>query len=93
EATFSPFMPVREVIHKEESLKCLVFYLKPGQRIDLHRSPRRVLVIVLEGEGEFFVGSTDKRERLRKGELIIYEPEEPHGFQAIEDMVVMALVV
>ncbi|MCS6957609.1 MAG: cupin domain-containing protein [Aquificaceae bacterium] len=59
----------------------------------MHRSSRRVLAIVLEGEAEFFVGSTDKRERLKRGKDILYEPEEPHGFRAMEDTVVMVLVV
>ncbi|MCS6997965.1 MAG: cupin domain-containing protein [Aquificaceae bacterium] len=93
EPAFSSLAPAREILHEESSLRCMVFYLGSGQKIDIHRSPRRVLAIVLEGEVEFFVGSTDERERLKRGEAILYEPGEPHGFQAMEDAVVMVLVV
>ncbi len=48
---------------------------------------------MLEGEGDFFVGSEEKRERLKKGEVLLYEPSEPHGFVAVQDMTVLAFVV
>ena len=45
------------------------------------------------GEGDFFVGSEERMERLRKGEALLYEPSEPHGFVALQDMTVIAFVV
>ncbi len=90
---FSDFMPVKKAIHVEEGLRCIAFYLKAGQKINLHTSPHRVITIVLRGEGDFFVGSEENRERLRAGEALLYEPNEPHGFQAVEDMAVIAIVV
>ncbi len=93
EANFSDFMPVKKALHVEEGLRCIAFYLRAGQKINLHTSPHRVITLLLEGEGDFYVGSEERRERLKRGEAILYEPNEPHGFQAIEDMIVLALVV
>ncbi|MEJ5338649.1 MAG: cupin domain-containing protein [Aquificaceae bacterium] len=93
EGVFSDFMPAKKALHVEEDLRCIAFYLKAGQKINLHTSPHRVITLVLQGEGDFFVGSEEKRERLGKGEALLYEPNEPHGFQAVEDMVVVAIVV
>ncbi len=93
EGSFSDFMPVKKAIHVEEGIRCIAFYLKAGQKINLHTSPHRVITLVLQGEGDFFIGSEDNKERLKAGEGLLYEPHEPHGFKAEEDMVVLALVV
>lgn len=93
DGSFSDFMPVKKAIHAEEGLRCVSFYLKAGQKINLHTSPHRVITLVLEGEGDFFIGTENNTERLKKGEALLYEPKEPHGFQAVEDMVVLAFVL
>ncbi len=93
EPSFSDFMPVKKVLCSKENLRCIAFYLKAGQKVPLHTSPHRVITLVLEGEGDFFVGSEEKRERLKKGEALLYEPSEPHGFVAVQDMTVLAFVV
>ncbi len=38
EGSFSNFMPVKKAIHVEEGLRCIAFYLKAGQKINLHCS-------------------------------------------------------
>ncbi len=93
EPNFSAFMPVKKALYSRADLKCIAFHLKAGQKIPLHTSPHRVITLVLEGEGDFFVGSEEKMERLRKGEALLYEPSEPHGFVALQDMTVIAFVV
>lgn len=90
---FSEFMPVKNRLYAKDDLRCIAFYLKSGQKISLHTSPHKVITLVFEGEGDFFVGSEDKKVRLKKGEALIYEPMEPHGFVALEDMIVIAFVV
>ncbi|MFN3598978.1 MAG: cupin domain-containing protein [Aquificaceae bacterium] len=93
EGDFSDFMPVKKGLYAKESLKVIAFHLRAGQRIALHTSPYKVITLVLKGEGEFFVGSEENRERLKSGEALIYEPMEPHGFVALEDMAVLAFVI
>jgi quercetin dioxygenase-like cupin family protein len=93
EVSFSDFMPVKKALHVEEGLKCISFCLKAGQKISLHSSPHRVITLVLEGEGDFFVGSEENSINLKRGQALLYEPGEPHGFVARQDMVVIAFVV
>ncbi|MFN3472130.1 MAG: cupin domain-containing protein [Aquificaceae bacterium] len=93
EPNFSDLMPVKKTLCSKEGLRCIAFHLKAGQKIPLHTSPHRVITLVLEGEGDFFVGSEEKRERLKKGDVLVYDPSEPHGFVALQDMTVIAFVV
>ncbi|MFN7065754.1 MAG: cupin domain-containing protein [Aquificaceae bacterium] len=93
EGSFSDLVPVKRGLYAKENLRCIAFYLKAGQRISLHTSPHKVITLVLEGEGDFFVGSEENRKGLKKGEALVYDPMEPHGFVALEDMVVLAFVV
>lgn len=90
---FSEFMPVKNKLYAKDDLKCIAFYLKAGQKIPLHTSPHKVITLVFEGEGDFFAGSEEQKIRLKRGGALVYEPMEPHGFIALEDMIVIAFVV
>ncbi|NPA52170.1 MAG: cupin domain-containing protein [Aquificae bacterium] len=90
---FKDERPFSERILETDDFLLIHFYLKQGQKIPMHTSPSLVLITVLEGKGRFFYGSEENFEDLDCGETIKYQPEEPHGFSALEDMVVQALVI
>ncbi|MEZ0323243.1 MAG: cupin domain-containing protein [Hydrogenothermaceae bacterium] len=89
---FSSEKPVVEKVTDTDNGRIVLFFLKKGQIIELHRSPSDVIVTVLFGKGRFFIGSKDVYRDINCGETVIYEPNELHGFEAIEDMVVQAVI-
>ncbi len=92
ERIFSPLSPTKKIILSGEDLRSILFCLKEGQKVPLHTSPYRVITIVLSGKGRFFLGSEEDTAELKEGDYVFYERQEPHGFYALEDMVVLALV-
>ncbi len=92
EEKFNPERPNSEPLYEDENAKCVRFYLKGGQSIRLHTSPSSVFITVLKGKLEFMVGDENTRETLSAGDAIFYLPNEPHGFVAIEDSVVQAVI-
>ncbi len=89
---FSALSPVKKA-SMFEGVRVVHFFLKEGQKVNLHSSPYRVILVVVEGEGEFYASSEEDKEVLNKGQVVIYERREPHGFKALKDMVVVAFVV
>ncbi len=93
ELNFDEKSPRTEVVYNHEHARVIRFYLKDGQEIKPHKSPSSVFITVLKGELNFYMGKEDKEEILRAGDTVFYEPEELHGFKAIEDSVVEAIIV
>ncbi len=89
---FSSEKPISEKILSSENMAIVHFYLKKGQKIPLHTSKSEVLTTVLKGKGRFFYGNEDTFEILEEGDSYFYNAEEPHGFEAIEDMIVQAVI-
>jgi len=92
EDKFNPEMPAREVVYNDDNVRVMRFYLKAGQEIKPHRSPSTVVLTVLQGRLSFYIGSEDREETLETGASVFYDPNEPHGFRAIEDSVAQAVV-
>ncbi|WP_297888007.1 cupin domain-containing protein [Sulfurihydrogenibium sp.] len=84
--------PHIEKIYEDERLRIVLFYLKSGSVIDLHTSSSTVITTVLKGKGNFFIEDRESVEVLETGDSLIYLPNEPHGFEAIEDMVVQTVI-
>ena len=89
---FNPDKPISEKMVSTDNLVVVHFYLKKGQKIPLHTSKSDVFVTVLKGKGKFFYGSEESFEILETEESLYYQPEEPHGFEAEEDMIVQAVI-
>ncbi|WP_456392538.1 cupin domain-containing protein [Persephonella sp.] len=89
---FDAEKPVSEKMIATDNLVVVHFYLKAGQKIPLHSSTSEVFVTVLKGKGKFYYGSEDQFEVLGEEESLYYQPEEPHGFEAEEDMIVQAVI-
>ncbi|NPA13394.1 MAG: cupin domain-containing protein [Aquificae bacterium] len=89
---FDPEKPVSEKIITTDNMVVVHFYLKAGQKIPLHTSTSEVFVVVLQGKGKFFYGDENSYEVLEERESLFYQSEEPHGFEAVEDMIVQAVI-
>ncbi len=89
---FSENQVVVERVKFSEKLRIILFFLKKGQIVDIHTSPLNVIVTVLEGSGKFFIGNKEEYRDLKAGDTLIYDPSEPHGFEATEDMIVQAVI-
>jgi quercetin dioxygenase-like cupin family protein len=84
--------PHIEKIYEDDRIRIVLFYLKAGSVIDLHTSPSNVITTVLKGKGNFFIKSRESIEVLNTEDSLIYLPNEPHGFETVEDMVVQAII-
>ena len=89
---FNPERPLSEKIISTDNMVVVHFYLKAGQKIPLHVSKSEVLVTVLRGKGKFYYGDENSYEILEEEESLYYQSEEPHGFEAEEDMIVQAII-
>ena len=89
---FNPERPLSEKIISTDNMVIVHFYLKAGQKIPLHVSKSEVLVTVLRGKGKFYYQDENTYEVLEEEESLFYPAEEPHGFEAEEDMIVQAVI-
>ncbi|WP_029520895.1 cupin domain-containing protein [Persephonella sp. IF05-L8] len=89
---FNPDKPLSEKIVSTENMVIVHFYLKAGQKIPLHVSTSEVFVTVLRGKGKFYYKDENTYEILEEEESLFYPAEEPHGFEAEEDMIVQAVI-
>jgi len=84
--------PLSEVVYEDANAKVVRFYLKGGQEIKPHKSPSSVCITVLKGKLNFFLGKDNSEVEVYAGGTVFYEPEELHGFKALEDSVVEAVI-
>ncbi|RUM28859.1 MAG: cupin domain-containing protein [Aquifex sp.] len=84
--------PVSEVVYEDANAKVVRFYLKGGQEIKPHKSSSSVYITVLKGKLNFFLGKDNSEVEVRAGGTVFYEPDELHGFKALEDSVVEAVI-
>lgn len=92
EEKYNEDSPARELVYEDANAKVIRFFLKAGQEIKPHRSPSSVFISVLKGRLSFYLGKEDREEILEAGSTVFYEPEELHGFKALEDSVVQAVI-
>jgi len=89
---FNPDKISREMLSDKPEMRIALMCLNPGQKLDPHKAPLRLLMYCVEGRGTFTVGE----ERIEADEktCILCEPMVPHGFAADkgEKLVVMAIV-
>ncbi len=90
EESFGEDRAVARVVGRDRNMRVIRFCLLAGQEIKPHRSPSTVLMTVLKGR-LVFVGGEEEME-LKEGDALLCAPGEPHGFRALEDSVVEAVV-
>ncbi|MBI5056450.1 MAG: cupin domain-containing protein [Nitrospirae bacterium] len=89
---FYPDKIGREMLSDKPEMRVALMCLEPGQKLDPHKAPMRLMMYVVEGRGTFTVGE----EKLEAGEktCVLCDPMVQHGFNADkgERLVVMAVV-
>jgi quercetin dioxygenase-like cupin family protein len=89
---FFPDRISREMLNDKPEMRIALMCLNPGQKLDPHKAPLRLLMYCVEGKGTFTVGD----EKIEAGEktCVLCGPMVPHGFAADkgEKLVVMAVV-
>ncbi len=91
EMNFQEDKPSRKLLYEDINAKVIRFYLKKGQEIKPHKSPSSVFICVLKGKGLFSLPDGEET-LLEEGSSVFYAPMELHGFKALEDLVVQAVI-
>ncbi len=89
---FNPDRISREMLSDKPEMRVALMCLNPGQKLEPHKAPLRLLMYCVQGKGTFTAG--DERIEADEKTCILCEPMEPHGFEANkgEKLVVMAVV-
>ncbi|NOY52512.1 MAG: cupin domain-containing protein [Deltaproteobacteria bacterium] len=87
---FSPEGPVKQFLQDTPEMKMALLCMEAGQEIPPHGAPARVMMQVLDGEGEFTLGN--KKRKGIAGNLLLCNPDEPHGVRAVTRLTVLAVV-
>ncbi|UCD35105.1 MAG: cupin domain-containing protein [Nitrospiraceae bacterium] len=89
---FHPNRISREMLDDKPEMRIALMCLEPGQKLDPHKAPMRLLMYVVEGKGTFAVG--DEKIVADEKTCIPCDPMVPHGFSADQGqrLVVMAVV-
>ncbi len=82
----------REMLDDKPEMRIALMCLEPGQKLEPHKAPMRLLMYVVEGKGTFTVG--DEQFEADEKTAIPCDPMVLHGFSADkgEKLVVMAIV-
>jgi len=89
---FYPTKISREMLIDKPEMRIALMCLEPGQKLDPHKAPMRLLMYVVEGRGTFTVG--EEKVEANEKTCIHCDPMVQHGFNADkgERLVVMAVV-
>jgi quercetin dioxygenase-like cupin family protein len=87
---FTPEKKNSFVVFDSEQARLALFCSEPGQGVEGCCSTSRVMMTVLEGEGVFT--TKDGEVEGGPGSVIIWEPEEPHGYKAKSRLVFLATI-
>jgi quercetin dioxygenase-like cupin family protein len=89
---FNPTKLTREMLTDKPEMRVALMCLEPGQKLDPHKAPMRLLMYVVEGKGTFTVG--DDIIEADEKTCLPCDPMVSHGFKADrgERLVVMAIV-
>ena len=89
---FYPDRISREMLSDKPEMRIALMCLNPGQKLEPHKAPLRLLMYCVEGRGTFTVG--DERIEADEKTCILCDPMVPHGLDADkgEKLVVMAIV-
>jgi quercetin dioxygenase-like cupin family protein len=72
-----------QLIAEKEKAKIILFAFAQQQELKTHTAPVEVLLVVLEGEAMFMLGSTVSL--IKNGEVIRIPANEPHAIRAVTD--------
>jgi len=74
-----------ETIYEMPDVQILRVEVEPGGEIPMHKHDCAATMIVLSGEA-WALGENERK--VRKGDIIVKSPMEPHGFRDVRDFFV-----
>ena len=83
--------PAVAVVHDHADARLVVFRIASGQHVATHTSSSSVFLTVVSGSG-FVIGGEGER-AVRAGDVLAFEPREPHGMRADGDELVIAAII
>lgn len=86
-----PDRPAMAVLHDSADARLIVFRIEPGQRVATHTNASTVVLSILEGTG--MVSGADGERTAKRGDIITFEPREPHGMWATGDRFIVVATI
>ena len=87
----NPSRPATALVHDSPDARLVVFRIAPGQEVPRHTSLSTVILTVLAGRGT--LSGADGERECGPGEMVTYEPEEPHAMRATtEELLLLATI-
>ena len=74
--------PAMAAMHDSPDVRLIVFRIEPGQAVATHTNASTVVLTVLEGAG--MVTGADVERAVGAGDVITFEPREPHAMRATD---------
>jgi quercetin dioxygenase-like cupin family protein len=72
--------PATALVHDSSDARIVLFRIEPGQAVPVHTNASTVLLTVISGQGTVTGAEGDRP--VSAGDLVAYDPNEPHGMQA-----------
>ena len=89
--SFKPDKISREMLSDKPEMRVALMCLEPGQKLEPHKAPMRLMMYCVEGKGVFTVG--DEEIEVSEKSCVLCDPMVSHGFRATDErLVVMAVV-
>jgi quercetin dioxygenase-like cupin family protein len=89
--TNNPSRPATALLHDSADARVVMFRIESGQQVPVHTSTSTVLLVVVSGTGT--VAGGDSERRVGPGDIIAYDPREPHGMRADGEQLVIAAII
>ena len=86
-----PDKPAMAIVHDSADVRLVMFRIEPGQEVATHTNASTVVLTVLEGSG--MVTGSDGERSVSRGQLITFEPKEPHGMRATDERFVLLATI
>ena len=83
--------PATTLLHDSTDARVVIFRIDPGQEVPIHTSTSTVLLVVVSGTGT--VAGSDAERRVGPGDIVAYDPSEPHGMRAGGEQLVIAAII
>ena len=86
-----PDRPATARLHDTPDARVMVFRIEPGQEVPVHTNASTVLLVIISGTGSVVGGDAERR--VGPGDIVAYDPHEPHGMRASGEQLVIAAVI
>ncbi len=86
-----PERAATQLMHEAPGARLVVFRIAPGQSVPSHTNPSTVVLTVLEGRG--FVAGAHGERPVSAGNVIAYEPDEPHAMRSDDTELVLIATI